>query len=338
MRVAELVRRRRTWVLGVLALALVIVFLITRGPEAPIPNPPGTFSFAVLGDAPYYPWEELRYRLVLQALDANDLRWVINVGDIFWRPCTDERYRQTLNEFNGLRHPVIYTPGDNEWTDCWEPGSGGFLPLERLNRIRQIFFQNPTRSMGMSALPLVSQADREPFSEFVENARWSHEGIVLATVNIVGSKNAMKPFPSRTEADDAASRRRTDAAASWVRETFAEARNANASAVVLSFHANADLENPADDTYRQAFEPFLTAIEEEAERFARPVLLAHGDGHEYTVDHPLVRRTTGRQLDNVTRLQVPGSPAVGWVRVVVTPGSENPFAFDQHVVPRWKYW
>ena len=78
----------------------------------------------------------------------NDLRWAIDVGDIFWRPCTDERYRQTLNEFNGLRHPVIYTPGDNEWTDCWEPGSGGFLPLDRLNRIRQIFFQNPTRSMG----------------------------------------------------------------------------------------------------------------------------------------------------------------------------------------------
>jgi hypothetical protein len=68
------------------------------------------------------------------------------------------------------------------------------------------------------------------------------------------------------------------------------------------------------------------------------VLLAHGDGHEYTVDQPLVRRTTGRPLGNVTRLQVPGSPAVGWVRVIVTPGSANPFAFEKHEVPRWKYW
>lgn len=148
----------------------------------------------------------------------------------------------------------------------------------------------------------------------------------------------MKPFPARTEADDAASRRRTDAAASWVRETFAEARTLNASAVVLSFHATAALEESADDPYRQAFEPFITAIEEEAERFARPVLLAHGDGHEYTVDQPLVRRTTGRRLENLTRLQVPGSPEVGWVRVVVTPGAETPFAFEAHVVPRWKYW
>lgn len=147
----------------------------------------------------------------------------------------------------------------------------------------------------------------------------------------------MKPFPARTEADDSASRRRTDAAASWVRETFAEARKLNASAVVLSFHANAALED-SDDPDRQAFEPFITAIEEEAERFARPVLLAHGDGHEYTVDQPLLRRTTGRLLENLTRLQVPGSPEVGWVRVVVTPGAENPFAFEAHVVPRWKYW
>ncbi len=332
-----MLKRRKTWFLGAILLVLVVVFLITRGPEAPTPNPPGTFSFAVMGDAPYYAWEELQYRLVLQTLDANDLSWVIDVGDIFWRPCTDERYRQTLNEFNALRHPVIYIPGDNEWTDCWEPGSGGFLPQDRLNRIRQIFFENPTRSLGGTTLPLVSQAGREPFSEFVENARWLHEGIVFATVHIVGSKNGMKPFPARTGADDDASRRRTEAAAAWVRETFAEARNLNASAVVISFHGNAALEEP-DDPGRQAFEPFITAVEEEAERFARPVLLAHGDGHDYIVDHPLVRRTTGQRLENLTRLQVPGSPLVGWVRVVVNAGAENPFAFEEHVVPRWKYW
>ena len=153
----------------------------------------------------------------------------------------------------------------------------------------------------------------------------------------VGDSLGLSREAARTEADDDAARRRTNAAAAWVRETFAEAKSLNASAVVLSFHANADLEEP-DDSYRKAFEPFIETIEEEAERFARPVLLAHRDGHIYTVDHPLVRRTTGRRLENLTRLQVPGSPDVGWVRVVVTPGAENPFAFENHVVPRWKYW
>ena len=148
----------------------------------------------------------------------------------------------------------------------------------------------------------------------------------------------MKAFPARSEADDAAAKRRTAAAAAWVRETFAEARSLNASAVVLSFHGNPAFEGSVDDPHRLAFEPFITAIEEEVELFGKPVLVAHGDDHVYTVDHPLVRRTTGRRLENLTRLQVPGSPEVGWVRVVVNPGAENPFAFDAHVVPRWKYW
>jgi hypothetical protein len=56
------------------------------------------------------------------------------------------------------------------------------------------------------------------------------------------------------------------------------------------------------------------------------------------VDHPLLRRTTGRGLEILTRLQVPGSPEVGWVRVVVTPGVEAPFTFEKHVIPAWKYW
>jgi len=78
---------------GFILLALVALFLLTRGPEAPAPNLPGTFSFAVLGDAPYDVIEEMQYRLVLQSLEANDLSMVIHVGDIFWRPCTDELYQ-----------------------------------------------------------------------------------------------------------------------------------------------------------------------------------------------------------------------------------------------------
>jgi hypothetical protein len=330
--------QRKIWV-GVSVLLLLVVFvLFTRGSETPTPNPPGTFSFAVLGDAPYDGWEEIQYRLVLKSLNSHDLSWVIHVGDIFWRPCTDEHYQQTLEQLNSLRHPLIYTPGDNEWTDCWERQSGGFKPTERLDRIRQIFFVNPTRSLGQNPLPLVSQVGREPYQEFVENARWVHKGIVLATVHVVGSRNGMKPFSGRTSGDDDAARRRTDAATAWLRETFTEARTLNASAVVISFHASPDFDDSPDDPDRKPFEPLLTALEEEAERFARPVLIAHGDDHTYTIDHPVVRSTTKRRLENVTRLEVPGSPQVGWVRVIVTPGAENPFAFEPHVVPRWKYW
>jgi hypothetical protein len=72
------------------------------------------------------------------------------------------------------------------------------------------------------------------------------------------------------------------------------------------------------------------------ERFRRPVLAMHGDNHDYIVDRPLSRR--GQRLENFSRLQVPGSPDVGWVRVIVNPGAADPFSFEKHVVPRWKYW
>lgn len=324
--------------LAVLA-ALAAGIVATGGPPEPTPTPPGSFSFAALGDAPYYPWEELQYRLVLRAMEAHDLRWAIHVGDVFWRPCSDALYRKTLERFDGLEHPVVFTPGDNEWTDCWAPGSGGFAPLERLDRLREVFFADPGRSLGGRRMPLVSQGGAGgAFPELVENARWKHQGVVFATVHLPGSRNATEPFHGRTPEDDAAAARRTEGATAWTRQAFAEAEATGASGVVLAFHASPGFLRSANDPYRRAYEPFLRVLEEEAVRFGGPVLLIHGDDHEYTVDHPLARRTTGGVLSNVTRLQVPGSPDVGWVRVTVTPGAEPRFAFESRVVPRWKYW
>jgi len=309
--------RRRVWI--VIAVVVVLAVLTRRFGLPPVAaTPPGAFSFGVFGDAPYYLDEELRYPLLLKHMDAHDLRFVIHVGDIFWHPCSDEHYAEVLRHFNGLHEPVIYTPGDNEWTDCWERGSGSYAPLERLARIRQIFFANPNRSLGRAPIPLVSEG-----GEFVENARWTHAGVVFATVNLPGSRNATVSFPARTAADDAAVRRRTDAAAAWTRAAFAEATATNARAVVIAFQAEIDYQKP------ESFAPWVNAVREEAARFGKPVLLAHGDGHVFTVDHPLPQA-------NVTRMEVPGSPDVGWVRVVVTPDTK--FELTNIVVPAWKYW
>jgi hypothetical protein len=314
---------RKRWIV-VAIVAVVAIYFLTRGGLPPaVPTPRGAFSFGVFGDAPYFPDEALRYPLLLKHIDAHDLRFVVHVGDIFWRPCSDEHYAEVLRNFNRLHEPVVYTPGDNEWTDCWEEGSGGFQPRERLARIRQIFFAHPARSLGAHPMPLASQG-----GEFVENARWSVDGVVFATVDLPGSDNAMAPFPGRTAADDAEVRRRTEAAAAWTRSAFAEARATGARAVVIAFQANMHTEKRGKFT--DAFEPFLGTVEDEAKRFGRPVLLAHGDGHVFTVDHPLAG------IANVTRLQVPGSPEVGWVRVVVTPDTK--FELTKIVVPAWKYW
>ncbi len=333
-------RHRRLWLAAAAALALVGWVFLNAGLPAPLPQPPaGSWAFAALGDAPYYPWEDFQYRLVRRDLDAHDLDFVLHVGDIFWHPCDDALYRRNLGWYNALRHPLIYTPGDNEWADCWERGSGGYDPQERLRRIRQIFFNAPERSLGKTPLPLLSQGGGGMFSEFVENARWEHRGYLFATVNLPGSENAMERFQHAPPANEAAAaRRRTMAAADWTRAAFAEARATGAAGLILAFHAEMGLHAPPTDPYRRVYEPFIMVLEEEAEAFGKPVLLVHGDGHNYTVDRPLVRRTTGKRLENVIRLEVPGSPLLGWVRVTVTPGRAIPFSFEQRVLPRWKYW
>jgi hypothetical protein len=300
----------------VVLLLLAAIAFVTRGPAAPEPAVPGgSFAFAALGDAPYYPWEELRFRNVLGDLDQHELSVVVHVGDIFWRPCTDDHYRLAFERMDRLRAPVVLTPGDNEWTDCWEPQSGGFRPLERLARMREIFFAD------LADLP---QFERQ--ETYVENARWTTQGVVFATLHVTGSSNGT----GRTAEDDAAARARLDAAIAWMRETFAKA--SSAPSVVLAFHAGTAIEKARGHEWRKPYEPFNVALEEEAARFGKPVLIVHGDEHEFRTDHPVPR------LKNLTRLEVPGSPDVGWVRVVVTPNATTPFAFTKRVVPGWKYW
>jgi hypothetical protein len=327
----------RRWIVLLVLLALGGGYLATRGEDAPpVPTPAGAFSFVVLGDAPYFAWEQAKYRRILREIDARDVQFVVHVGDILWKPCADERYRQTYDEFAGLRHPVIYTPGDNEWADCWETGAGGFAPLERLGALRALFFREPDHSLGRRRIPLTHQGQQPAFAEFVENARWSHDRIVFATVHVVGSDNGTDAFPSRSAADMTAASRRIDAAAAWVRQTFAEASAAGAPAVVIALHANPFFERPARARH-QAFTPFLEALEEEAARFQGHVLVLHGDHHVYVVDHPV---TTGQgvALSHVTRVQVPGSPIIGWVRVTIAAGAKDPFAFEPHTIPAWQYW
>ena len=84
---------RRLLLLVGLATVVASVFVLvskTRGPPPPSPSAGETFSFAALGDAPYYWFEDLQYDVVLQDIAAHDLGFVIHVGDILDSACTDE--------------------------------------------------------------------------------------------------------------------------------------------------------------------------------------------------------------------------------------------------------
>lgn len=325
--------RRARWLVGLAALAG-----IACGPEPPLPSdPPGTFAFAVLGDAPYSGFDERRFRHLVAELEADELAWVVHVGDILEAPCSDKMLRNWLETFEAMHHPVVYTPGDNEWADCWGRRQGGYRPLERLARLRELFFAAPDWSLGERQIELSTQASDPEWSEFVENRRWTSAGIVFATVHLVGSGNALYPFPGRASENDAEARRRTEAAAAWLDQVFEHARRVDAEAVFLAAHADLAFEASSVNTYTQLFEPFRTTLVEQVRTFDRPVVLAHGDSHDYLVDRPLRDPVTGEPRENFTRLQVMGSPEIGWVRVVVDTAGPH-FAFTPRRIPWWKLW
>jgi hypothetical protein len=296
------------------------------------PRPGGSFRFAVFGDGPYGNIENGRARRVFDALNARPIEFVIHVGDIMWQSCTDGAYRERRELIESIRHPVIYTPGDNEWLDCVDLSVRPLDPLGRLASLRSIFFSPADRSLGAAPVPLESQSADPARAEFVEHARWSHGGVWFVTIHVVGSQNGKRPFRGRAPRHDEEVARRTRAAIDWLRDSFRVAGAADADAVVVAFHANLSTEE------HNAFAPIRDTLVELALELGKPVLAIHGDEHQYLVDRPFRDPKTGASVPNLQRLETFGSPDIGWVDVVVDPKLPDLFRFEPNVTPRWMWW
>ena len=112
------------------AIVAVAALLAGCSDDRPIdPTPAGSFSFAIFGDGPYELGEGPKFRRVIADVNRSDVQWLIHVGDIFWFPCSDEAYEERRRDLDRIVHAVIYTPGDNEWTDCHGKKQGRHDPL-----------------------------------------------------------------------------------------------------------------------------------------------------------------------------------------------------------------
>jgi len=320
--------------------AWLIIALIALAPSCslePSPPPPaGTFTFGVFGDGPYRVWEVGRFRHMMRDVSKSDVGWLIHVGDIFWYPCSDANYKRSLRALNSIECPVVYTPGDNEWTDCHAKMAGGHPPLERLDYLRKTFYGDPSRSLGKRRMSIQAQSQEGRYPELVENARWVRGGFVFITIHMVGSENGTEDFRGRRPDSDAEAARRIEGSLEWMHEAFALADSIAAHGVVIAMHGSPGLQyHPRP---RPGFEAFLDQLETRVKAFKGPVLLIHGDGHEYHVDHSLRDRATYEPLANFTRLETLGSPDIGWVRVVVDSVAGDFVSFEPRVMKRWWIW
>jgi len=148
------------------------------------------FSFAVFGDTPYFAFEEPAVVRLIDSLADARVAFVVHVGDFkaAAAPCSDELFADRRRMFDASPVPFVFVPGDNEWTDCHRATAGGHDPLERLARLREVFFPDDD-SLGKQKLRLVRQSADARFGAFRENARWRMGGIVFVTLNVPGSNN-----------------------------------------------------------------------------------------------------------------------------------------------------
>ncbi len=283
-----------------------------------------TVTFAALGDTPYrLPTDDALFDRLIDRINALDPALSIHVGDIKSgsSPCSDTTYLKVRTQFNRFTGPLFYTPGDNEWTDCHRDGAGSFDPYERLARLRQFFFSQPT-SFGLHDRTYHRQSDEGRYPLMVENALWTEGKVVFATVHVVGSSNGRK----RKVGPEALYETREAANMAWLRTAFEKAMHTGAPALVIAIHANPEFRN-ADKGYRRTLEALAIG----ARAYGRPVLLIHGDTHTYRTDRPL-HDADGHLVRNLWRLEVPGAPDVGAVIVTIDPATSPPFSYHPILV------
>ena len=290
---------------------------------APFAPSPEAFTFAVMGDTPYNAREEAAFLRMIERVNGEPLAFVVHVGDLNGERCTDALFERRKRQLDASTHPLVYTPGDNEWADCRSPAMGGWDPLERLQRLREIFF-NDDASLGRRRLALDVQ--RECVAPagggcacpiYRENRQWAFARIRFVTLNYAGQDNNT----GHDAAGDAEAACRNEANRRWLEDALDRSRPNEVAALVIVTQANPWF------TPNDAFRGFVDQLRRVAAELRKPVLLVHGDTHLYRVDQPL-RDSMGIPVANFTRLETYGSPFVGWVKVTVDPARGDPFSFD----------
>jgi hypothetical protein len=189
-------RRSHRW--GV-ALAVTVALAVVS--TAPLASAGGDTSgahagkaltYAIVGDTPYGQPQIDNFPNDVAEINADpNVRLIVHLGDIKngSSRCDTSYFEQIRADFDGFQDPLVYTPGDNEWTDCHRANNGGYTPTERLDTIRAVFFDRPGWSLGQHPRRLDTQ--RRPY---VENVARSQRAVQFATLHVVGSNNDWLPW------------------------------------------------------------------------------------------------------------------------------------------------
>ena len=318
--------------------AATLVCFIAVAHASPNQN---TFSFALIGDQPYNDFfEPATSSLIQHIAQEPGVHWILHVGDIKGgnEPCADELIQRRIAQLQRSEIPLVYVPGDNEWTDCHRPSNGNFDSQERLNFLRQLVFSQP-RSLGKANFPIRQQTSHP----YPENLMWIQGSTLFVSLNIPGSNNDLLNPKSRKTSQRKAKQllqARDQAVDAWLSE--AEAlfvdNNTRPTETVIAIQGN-----PIDGSGGRSTNPekngyagFMTRLVKYINTTKRPVLLAHGDTHRFKWDRPSMKEFGGTNDTDALfyRVEGWGHPFMNtWVRVKIMPGSVVPFEASSVSLP-----
>ena len=319
----------RQWgIVWMLIIAIGVIPLTASHAQSSRVQPSSTakdtaFQVALIGDLPYSPQEEQEFTNLVADINTSDVAFVVHDGDIKsgGAPCTNELFLSRRALFETFQKPFVLVPGDNEWTDCHRTGDD---PLERLKTLRELFFATET-SLGKPPLMLERQSKLPKFADYRENVRWQRGPVLFVGLHIVGSNNNL----GRTPEMDREFQARNQANLAWLKSSFTLARDQKLGGVMLIMQANPWFERKPEN--RTGFNDFLSALQTEVAQFGKPVVLVHGDSHQFQINKPLYG-PTGKRLMNFTRVETFGTPDVHWVKATVDPKDPQLFRFDLMLV------
>ncbi len=344
--------RRALLAVAMLALtALLAPAIAGAGNGTPDDNSATPVTYAVIGDTPYGQPQVNNFPNDVAEINAdNSVRLVMHLGDIKngSSRCDTSYFEQIRADFDQFKDPLVYTPGDNEWTDCHRANNGGYWPAgpvlngdtrpARLAEIHRIFFDRPGWSLGQRSRQLDTQG-----GEYAENVRWSQSRVEFGTVDVPGSNNDWAPWfeqpRTKSQIDEVGNRTAADVA--WIDHIFAQAEADGRAGVVIGIQA--DMWDPAiesDPAQYDHFTPIVQALAAQARAFGGPVLLLNGDSHQFVDDHPLADPSRpqnksiygiGQDVPNLHRITVNGSttPCHEWLKLTIDPHASGLFSYQR---------
>jgi len=290
----------------------------------------GVAHVAVFGDAPYgtTPTDTAEFvasPAFVDSINADpDVSLVMHVGDIHSgkQYCTIAYDQSIYDLWTSFQDPLVYTPGDNEWSDCHKTGEGGGAydatlgqivyktdasgnlidyaggdPIANLALVRSTFFSAPGVTLGKPKRVL-SQAyaygrSHPSDANYVENVMWVQSRVLFVTVNVPGGSNNDQDIwfgtPAMSTAQTQEVSDRTGADIRWLDTAFAIAKLLRLNAVVIQSQADMwDLDGKLA-SHLTGYEGIVGEIAKLTGSFGKPVLLFEGDSHVFRSDNPLMQ-------------------------------------------------